>query len=478
MNQTILERVKELPKKPGIYFFKDKSGKVLYVGKATSLRERVRSYFPVKGRGLWIEKMVHEAASVDFKVCDSATAALLLEAAEIQRLRPKYNLRLKDDKSYLYIIVKFEIGTPKFETNHKSQISNNKQASNLKSQVSNLRVFTARRAEAEECRKDKNCKVFGPFPSSWAVRKMLKTIRPIFPYRSCKTLPKKSCLFKDMGLCLAPCELANGARLANDTKKIYRGLIHFLAGDVQPVLKNLEKEMKLASKEKDFERAAMLRDRLAAVRHIGEVSGIDESRQAYSGAPKLVSTGANELAPSPKQKCLGLLGRIEAYDISHISGEHAVGSMVVFYNGLPEKSQYRRFKIKTVNGIDDYQMMAEAIGRRLKHKEWPLPDLIVIDGGKGHLKKISELFKRMKINIPLLAIAKGKSRKKLEISESTPHPIPLPQEEKENLLKKIQFEMHRFAIAYHRKRAQIGMREQFRQAKKSLTGQLKSDKIN
>jgi excinuclease ABC subunit C len=471
--KPILGQIRGLPKKPGIYRFLDKAGKVLYVGKATSLRDRVRSYFPVKGRGLWIEKMVREADSIDYKVCDSSSEALLLEASEIQRLRPKYNSRLRDDKSYLYII------------------------------VSNFKVLTARKAEAEKYMngnaeaKPRHCRgfasafasassrVFGPFPSSWAVKQVLRAIRPIFPYRSCRNLPKRPCLYANLGLCLAPCKLANNARLANDTKKIYRGLIRFLAGDVQPVLKNLEKEMKLASKEKDFERAAVLRDRLAAVRHIGEVSGIDESRQAYSGMPKLVSARTNELAPSPKQKCLGSLGRIEAYDISHISGEHAVGSMVVFYNGLPDKSQYRRFKIKTVNGIDDYQMMAEAIGRRLKHKEWPPPDLIVIDGGKGHLRKISTLMKTQPIDIPIIAVAKGRSRKKMEIFQipnnknQITNKFQNPQSQISNeMLRQIQTEMHRFAIAYHRKRAQIGMREQFRQAKKSLTGQLKSDKIN
>jgi excinuclease ABC subunit C len=225
------------------------------------------------------------------------------------------------------------------------------------------------------------------------------------------------------------------------------------------VVKNLEKEMKIASMEKNYEKAAAIRDRLFAVRHLGEVSAISEEH-----------SGQNLKAISYK-----LSARIEAYDISHISGAHAVGSMVVFNNGpsfakaseglRPDKSQYRKFKIKTITGIDDYQMMAEVISRRLNHKEWPLPDLIVIDGGRGHLNVVEKLLAEKNIDIPIIAIAKGPSRKGLQFFYNKKSNIK--NQISNNIFKKIIAEAHRFALGYHHQKSELDLKEQVRQYKKS-----------
>lgn len=417
MGKQILRQLKNLPQKPGVYFFKDSSGKILYVGKARNFKKRIYSYFsrrpdftsgvgiPTKSSGqnpkdlgARLEKMIEEVAKINFVQTDSEIEALLLEAELVKRYQPKYNVRLKDDKGYLYL------GITKNEDF--------------------ARVFFARKPDLVKIKAE----YFGPYTSADSLRKAIKFLRRIFPIRTCRKMPKKVCLWYHISRCGGPCE---GKISKTEYKKIIRELKQFLKGRKKNLQKTIESQMKAVAKSKDFEKAAILRDRLFALKHLDKVWMA--TRQVKEKIPK----------------------RIECYDISNIMGNEATGSMVVFADGQANKNQYRRFKIRTVRGISDTEMLAEVLERRFKRDDWPLPNLIIIDGGVGQLNVARKIvLEKSNLNIPIVAIAKGRKaalrpegrgRKKDRLFFAGKKVLT-----DKKLIQQIRDEAHRFAIKYHR----------------------------
>ena len=393
---------KGLPDTPGVYLMRDGEGKLLYVGKAANLKRRVSSYF-LRPHDARLEKLVSLIRRIDHKDTDTAIEALILEAKLIKEYEPPFNIREKDDKSFLYVAVTKE----KFP-----------------------RVMLVRGRDAARTRTKA---LFGPFTSASSVREALRIVRRIFPFN---THPPKDigrlerpCFDAQIGLCPGTC---TGAVATRAYAKDVRNLILFFEGKKARIVKTLEREMKSASKALDFERAERLRRRIFSLKHIQDIAFISDDRIAL--APR--ERGGESEAAKPF--------RIEGYDISNISGAAAVGSMVVFADGRPDKAEYRKFKIRTVRGSDDTAMLAEVIERRLNN-EWPRPDLFLIDGGRGQVNAAKRVLRAAKVHIPVVGLAKGPERKRNDLFGKIPEGADLAT------LIRVRDEAHRFAIAYHKK---------------------------
>lgn len=399
----LIEKVKKFPDSPGVYFMIGKNRNVLYIGKASSLRRRVLSYFqrPQEDR---IEKMLSQVEKIQTQKTDSVIEALILENNLIKKYKPKYNIKLKDDKTFLGIFITDE-DWPK--------------------------VMPARITE-----KLPKGDFYGPFPSGGQVRDALQIIRKIFPFRySCTPLSGKACFEYHMGLCPGVCA---GKITKEEYKNTIKQIKLFLLGKKKQVILNIKKEMKTAAQKMEFERAAKLRDRIYALQHIQDVALISQ----------------DDLVLSEEK----IYSRIEAYDISNISCAFAVGSMVVFTDGLIDKKEYRKFRIKNQelrikNGINDIGAIKEILSRRLVHKEWPYPNMILVDGGKGQVNGAMEIISEKKLDIPVIGIAKGPKRDRNDIIN------PKNIEIDKKLLIKIRDEAHRFAIQYYRLRHRRSLRK-------------------
>lgn len=536
-----------LPLRPGVYLFKDNRSRVIYVGKASTLRNRVRSYFvsPSKLTPKSV-RLVENIADFEFFVTSSEEEALVLELNLIKKFRPKYNINLKDDKSFPYLKIDLADDFP--------------------------RVTVTRRVAADGSR------YFGPFASAASVRIILGLIKRIFPFRSCARpidgTHKRPCLDFHIKRCVGPCV---GAVSKEDYDHVIRQVIMFLEGRSDKVADDLRLQMSVAAEGMEFEKAALFRDQIRAIEQVieeqkiaatvrgdqdvvafaragdastvevffvrsGKLTGrerfvLDGTRdekpsqimsefikQFYGSAtnvPPLVllqypvddaviiekwlgtrrggkvrmvvpqkggrkrlveivaenarqeqeqrrisdmaSAGAVAEALDGLKKALGLVatpGRIECYDISNISGTNAVGSMVTFDEGRPLRSRYRRFKIKTVEGIDDYAMMTEMLERRfMRHLKTEVgdgsdtwadkPDLVLIDGGKGHLGVAVKVLDKAGVkNVAIASIAKEREEIFLP---GVAHPLRLPSDSAAlRLLQRIRDEAHRFAVGYHR----------------------------
>jgi len=420
MKKKLKEKISKLPKKPGVYFLKNNKDEVVYIGKSVDLKKRVKSYFQKKSLPELTARMVSKICDVEVKVCASEFEALLLESQLIRRLQPYFNVRFKDDKHFLMIAV-FKEDYP--------------------------RVYTTRK-------KDEQAHLFGPFPSSSDVRRVLKTIRRIFPYCSCKPQirgQKRACLYYYLGLCPGCC-----IGLDKKTyKKTIKKIIKFLKGDIKGVKLQLKKEMELASKNLNFELAGKLKKQLEAVDYVVlNWQNLDEA-SLTNVLPKdrknKIMLELKKLFPDIKS-----VKRIEAYDVSNLYGQQAAGSLVVFENFSPSKKDYRRFKIRSRQSPDDVGMLKEVFKRRLKHKKWDYPQLMIIDGGKGQAITAFEVLKEKNLlqDIKVLGLAKKEetifkpeikkdmvfSWKEIKLSKAS------------NLLKMLQAlrdESHRFAKNYH-----------------------------
>ncbi len=533
--------MKRLPNSPGVYIMKDTEGNILYVGKAANLRHRVNSYFAasqkLSSKTMQLVSHIHD---LDFFVTSSEQEALILELTLIKQHRPPYNVRLKDDKTFPYLKIDSEDGWP--------------------------RIYLTRRLVQD------GGHYFGPFASAMSVRQTIKVIREIFPFRSC-TKPitgadSKACLEYHIGKCLGPCI---GAASREDHKEVIKQVILFLEGKQERILRDLENRMKEAAKVLEYEKAALLRDRIDAIQRViegqriaarvkGEQDAIafaqdnDQAcvqvffirggkligresfilqgtrseepqqimtsfvKQFYHSAPyipplillqhpvedadtiegwletrrgagveirvphrgykaqlmNLVVENARQcleqqkikqMAPPELSLALDEIQRelrlprsplrIEGYDISNIQGKLAVGSMAVFARGKPKPAHYRRFKIKTVSGADDYAMLAEVLKRRFKHVEnttdrWPHPDMVLVDGGRGQLNAALSALREAGVgDIPVASLAK--ENEEIFIPGS-PKPIVLPRTSPAlQLLQRLRDESHRFAIGYHRR---------------------------
>lgn len=435
-----------IPKSPGVYQFLNNKDKIIYIGKAADLKSRVMSYWP-SSRALELgrsksadhspakQAMLKQVAKIKWIETDSQIEALLLEANLIKKYQPDFNVIMRDDKRFCYIKISTEDEWP--------------------------RVFMTRKL-------DKTGKYFGPFISSEAVRETLKIIRKIWPYRSCRIMPKKTCLYYRINKCPGMCEnLISQA----DYKKIIKQIDLFLQGKKKHVISVIKKEIKLAERNNNQAKADYLNYQLMNFNKVLEHSNIVSLSEKYA-------TDVVELAKLLHLKKVPQ--RIEGYDVSNIFGQEAVGSMVVFTDGEPDKNEYRKFKIKVGQGeANDIRMLKEVLERRFKHtspptpllirrgeegERWQLPDLIIIDGGKAQLNVAIRAVKRagfdpstkLRTGIPIIAISKGSGLRSAQApdklffpGEKMPLELPLASPAL-HLLKRVRDEAHRFAISYHR----------------------------
>lgn len=538
MTELVEEKLKLLPDQPGVYIMKNEQGKIIYVGKAVVLKNRVRQYFQShKNHTPKVRAMVSHIADFEIIMTHSEVEALILECNLIKKHRPRYNISLKDDKSYPYVKVTVQEDFP--------------------------RVFITRRVLKDGAR------YFGPYTSTAAVQESLKLLRRLFPLRSCRHLQERPCLEYHIKRCLAPCA---GKVEKNEYGAMIRAVLLFLEGRTGAVEKELQYRMEKAAENYHFETAARLRDQLLAVRKVAEKQNIvtgagdqdavgmaraefgvvvqiffvrggkmigrehfllrgseEESDEAILTAflqqyyhraafiPREVLLPV-ELPPAERQlieswlsgkkgrgkvqllcpqrgtkhdlvemaegnaakyladesarirqadaqtlgaveelgRCLGLAKlpyRMECFDISHIQGSETVASMVVFEGGLPKKSDYRRFKLQSSEGKpDDFLSMREVTARRYAGlPEEELPDLIIIDGGKGQLSAALEIIRNQAGHkaVPVVGLAK---QFELVFREGDPEPVVLPRHSQAlYLIQRIRDEAHRFAITYHRR---------------------------
>lgn len=383
-----------LPDSPGIYFFKDAEGKILYIGRATSLRDRVRSYFTndlIATRGMLLVDMVTKATKIDFTETDSVLEAIILEANEIKQHQPYYNTDAKDDKSWNWVIITDE----EFP-----------------------RVFLERERNLEKGIDYEIRKKFGPYTEGGLLREALKLIRRIFPFRDAKaTIAHNESFYRAIGLSPS----VTSPEDKKEYQKTIRNLTLFFQGKKGELMHTLEHEMKAYAAHQEFEKAAKVKHTLYALLHIQDVALIKNE-------PVRVRNGF----------------RIEAFDIAHMSGKSVVGVMTVVVDGEVERNAYRKFRI-SLQTNDDTAGLREVLLRRFNHPEWGFPNLIVIDGGLGQKNAAEAVLKSLGIDIPVVSVVKNDAHKPSHF---------LGDEKLVTLFTKAiliaNAEAHRFAIAYHK----------------------------
>lgn len=451
----------ELPDAPGVYLYYDKNDRLLYIGKATSLKKRVGSYF-TKAHNARIADLVANIVRIDYVQTPTVIEALVLESNQIRAHQPPYNILSRDDKSFLYLCITNE-DFPKPVL-----------LRGLDLERIGVKPFTKTLSPKA---KEKFLAIFGPYISGRSLRTALDLIRRSIPWSTCEYHDGgRPCFDAQIGRCPGVC---TGAISKKDYRKIIRQLIQFFEGKKSVIVKQMTREMKIAAILKDFERAAELRNKIIALEHVNDVALImRDDDWSPSDSPILPPT-SDTRRPTPSSH-INPLGRIEAYDIAHISGTSNVASMVVFENGQPNKSQYRKFRIKSFEGSNDVGAMEEVIRRRLgrvsavgrregdivlsqdsdqeispRHPtsvtRWPLPELMIIDGGEGQVNRVKEVMKELGVQVPIIGIAKGFDRKqdRLVYDESSAELRRVATSSKE-IFQRARDEAHRFAGAYHR----------------------------
>ncbi len=398
------EKINNLPELPGVYIYKDAGGKIIYIGKAKSLKKRVRSYFNrfLSGK---TQALASRIADIEFILTTTEFQAELLEANLVKEKQPQYNVDLKDDKSFPWVKITDE-SFPLIAVCRQKELLNRKE-----------KAF-----------------YYGPYQSAALLRQALKAVRKIFGFRTCRNLPKAPCLYFRLNLCPGPC---SGKVSSGEYKAAVDNIKMILDSQYSRLADKLLRDMEMASRLRRYEEAAKLRDTVNA---LNSISG---SRGRFSGVDELEAL----------KNLLGLQNLplvIEGFDISNISGKEATGAMVSFYKGAADKNNYRRFKIKAVSAIDDYAMTREVVSRRysrLSRENKPMPDLILIDGGKQHLSVVLDELEKLKLKIPVMAIAKAEEnvyvkgkRAPIRMLEDTPAL---------NLIRRIRDEAHRFCRKYH-----------------------------
>lgn len=394
---------KKLPDNPGVYLFRGPKRAVLYIGKATSLRSRVASYFRrdlMATRGPLLVAMVEAATTIDFIETDSVLEALILEAHLIKKYQPLYNTKEKDNKSFNYVVI-------------------------TKEDFPRVLVVRGRELEHQLSTFDfPLLTYFGPFPQGSVLREALRLVRKIFPFRDkCTPEKGKPCFNAQLGLCPGVC--AGTISRTEYTKTIQRIKL-FFEGKKQTLLRNIERDMNRAAKELRFEEAARLKKTLFALTHIQDIALLKENFQL----PRTVLGNADF--------------RIEAYDVAHISGTSTVGVMVVLSDGEVKKSDYRKFKIKTATN-DDNASLREILERRFSHAEWLMPKLIVVDGGKAQVSTAQKALAEWGLGIPVVGVVKDEHHRPREIIGDT-----RARTTHDRAILVANSEAHRFAITYHR----------------------------
>ena len=398
MTRDDLKKFK-LPDTPGVYFFKGARGKILYVGKATSLRDRVRSYFASDlgaARSPAIVAMVDAAQSISWEKADSVLEALILEANLIKKHQPPYNVDEKDNKSFNYLVITKEAFP---------------------------RVLVVRGRELFQKWNDADIKhLFGPFPQGGSLKEALKLVRKIFPFRDrCAPESGKPCFNRQIGLCPGVC---SGEMSGKEYVLVLRNIVELFSGKMSSLRRRLEKEMKTAAKREDFEEAEILRRQVRALTHIRDVSLIKDEHRISSGGSF----------------------RIEAYDVAHTGGEETVGVMTVVSGGEAYTSEYRKFTIRTVTN-NDVAALSEMLERRLTHAEWQLPRIIAVDGSTAQVRAAERVLKKAGVVIPVIGVVKDEfHRPERLIGDER----LIQAYEKDILL--ANNEAHRFGITWHRRR--------------------------
>jgi len=419
--QELKQLISKAPDTPGVYRFQDAQKQDLYIGKASSIKKRLASY--LKTTDSRIQKMIAAAKRFTFIETDSDIEAIILESRLIKQRRPPFNIMLRDDKQYFFV------------------------------------VFTGDKFPHVCLTHQPTGYYIGPFTDGTSLKATLRYLRNIFPYCTCKQKHRNFCLNYHIGKCLGFCCLEEtnpefkilNLKLKNKYKQNIKALQDILNGRHSTLVKELKKEMAIAGQKHDFVKAIELRtklERLEQVFHNAQIIKYSEIIKSYSsGLPKLLKKPFGRAQDKP-------IIRIEGYDISNIQGAHATGSMVTFINGLPDKNFYRKFNIKTVHGANDTAMFSEILKRRLNHPEWPFPDLILIDGGKGQVSSALAVLKDMSISIPVIGLSKN--------ARHVGHQLVIPRRKQlfplaklritdKNLLIAIDAEAHRFAISHYRR---------------------------
>lgn len=367
MNKSLEKKLKTLPREPGVYFHKSNSGEIIYVGKAAILKNRVRQYFQTsRPFDPKTTALVAEIYDTDWITVETELDALFLESEMIKRYKPRYNILLRDDKSQIYIRIPMKEKYPS---------------------------LTYTRGPLDD-----GADYFGPYYNPLPIRKALKYLRKIFPYSTHDTLPKRVCLQYHLGLCPGVEEGKIGEK---EYKANLKKLTLYLKGSRKQLMNDIEKEMKQAAKVGNFEEAASARDQLSHLKSLQrQIVFSDKEFMDISKDEAL--TGLKELLTLPE-----LPRRIEGYDISHMQGTNNVASMVVATNGLADKAQYRKFKMR-IPGNNDFAHMHETMTRRFsgRHKDWPTPSLLLIDGGKGQLSSALTALEEQGAAIPAIGLAK------------------------------------------------------------------------
>ena len=430
VNEKLKAKLKTLPQEPGVYFHKDAKGKIIYIGKAANLKNRVSSYFQTrKDRDPKTAILVQNIAMTDWITVSSEVEALFLESEFIKRYMPKFNIDLRDDKHWLYV--------------------------RLSKDVFPVLSYVRRPL-------DDGASYYGPFSDGYSVRQALKILRKAFPYVTHAKLPARGCLQFHLGLCPGPEE---NAIEATEYARTIRQLKLYLSGEHTKLVDQVKKDMERAAKKKEFEEASKLRDKLQLL--------LSFKKQMIFGDKEAFDLRNDQalVGLSDRLQLKGLPRRIEAYDISHMQGSDNVASMVVFTDGVPNKDEYRRFKMQ-LKGNDDFAHMREVMRRRFSTKnltKWPKPDLLLIDGGKGQLGAALGVLDELGITIPAIGLAKREEeiirRRTADVAiDKLGHyedeawvyanvdfeVILLPQTSHVlQLLQRVRDEAHRFAVTYH-----------------------------
>ena len=426
MNDALKKKLKTLPSAPGVFFHKNKAGEIFFVGKAAVLKNRVRQYFQEsRDRDAKTEALVEEIYMTDWIVVDTEMDALFLESEMIKRYMPKWNILLRDDKNVSFVRI------------------------DMKSEIPYVSMTRQPLGD--------NARYIGPFYAKTTIATALRILRKIFPYYE-KPYTGRKTLDTDLGLTPG---IEIGKMTPKDYHKILNNLIRYLEGDREKLLKDLEKEMKEEAKKGDFERAAELRNELFGLKGLKKkIVFSDKEFLDISSDQALLQLQKLLHLPNPPR-------RSEGYDISHQSGENVVASMVVFTNGVSDRSEYRKFKLRKQQN-NDTASLKEVIERRLKHKNWVYPDLIILDGGKTQVSTILPLLKGAGVEASIPVIGRDKSGDhsksatvKIVVPTATGlETVELSQDSHiSRLIARIDEEAHRFAITYHtllKRKRQLG----------------------
>ncbi|WP_146449554.1 excinuclease ABC subunit UvrC [Bythopirellula polymerisocia] len=413
----------KFPQSPGVYLFQDQSGRVLYVGKAKSLRSRAGSYFlKAAAEDQRTRKLVREIYDVDFMEAESEVDALLMESRLIKDIQPPFNKELRDDKSFPYLQITTHEDFPRIEVTREPRTS--------------------------------GVKLYGPFTSAGSLNGAIQVLQRVFQFRTCSLDIDaederwrwfRPCLLASIKQCTAPCNL----RISKDEyRKDIGRLKKFLEGKRKPLLKEMKKEMLEAATAKRFEQAARLRDEIAMLESLHERGDLDKHVQpeVFYIDPQKGLVGLQKVL-----KLKAVPRTIEGMDIAHLGGDETVASLVQFIDGMPFKPGYRRYRIREVEGIDDYASMQEIVSRRfakLRDDTELFPDLLLIDGGKGQLNSVLKAFASLSIEPPqIISLAK---KEELIFVPGRETPLRLTRHSFAlRLLQYIRDEAHRFAQHYH-----------------------------